>query len=364
MVTRRMLALPAVWLLAGAACVMVFALRAGADPEAGDPMLRLALHRHGEAQQVLWETRKRHLEPAVLRDVERQDAVRSGMIGVEWSPLTTTAGTLDAKRATTAPGWVPLFRRWYRELDLQPGDRVAISSSASFPALFYAARLAAESLGLETQSVISLTASNYGANLPGFDYWAMEEALRRRDVLPPSVLGVTPGGHGDAGLDLEAEAREALRLRIEAIAERRDGPAVIWPGSLDESREFRRRLLLEQAPPDVYVSIGGHVTGYGTGARVLSVPRGLVRPDTLSSGALPESVLGDALRLGIPVLNVLDIRGIMADEGLAPGSEAPLEPLSPARRALALAGVLFLVVAIVRLGRPQPPPIPDEENVA
>ncbi len=361
---RRVLPLSVLWVLALVAYGMVLVLRAGADTEAGDPMLQLAVYRYKDAQDVLWETRRKHLDEETLREVERNDAIRSGLIGAEWTGLTTTAGTLDAKRATVSPAWISLFRRWYQQLGLRTGDRVAINSSASFPALFYAARLAAESLGLETHSVISLTASNFGANLPDFDYWEMETALQERQILPRSVFGVTPGGHGDVAAGLDAHARAALRVRIDELEGIRGGPEVLWPANTEESRDFRRRILLGKFRPDVYVSIGGHATGYGTGLRALALPRGVIRPEQVGEDAVPESVLGDALRLDIPVINVLDIRGIMAEEGLPPGGEMLLEPLPPTRRTMALFGAFFIVAAIVYFSRPHPPFIPDEENYA
>ena len=58
-----------------------------------------------------------------------------GLIGLEWSGITTTLGDLGSKRTACNPAWAVQFGRWFREQGLKPGDHIAIYSSASFPGL-------------------------------------------------------------------------------------------------------------------------------------------------------------------------------------------------------------------------------------
>lgn len=359
---RRTLNTRAIWMLSLAALVAVALVRAGTESET-DPVARLAVERYEKIQETLWSAANERASEEVRRELARNDPARTGLIGPEWSDLVTTSGSLEAKQASASPGWVLVYRRWFQELNLRPGDRVAISSSASFPALFLASMVAAESLGLECDAVISLTASNHGATIEAFDFFAMYRTLVERELLVPCVRGVTPGGAGDAARDLEPDARARLLARLDAIASERPGTETVVPGTLEESLAFRSRLLLDTDRPAAYINIGGHATGYGTGARVLAMPNGLIRPGALRTASLPDSVLGEALARDIPAINAIDIMGLAASEGFSPGDGVLLAPLSPVLRGVAAIAVAALLSLLWTLGRPIRL-IPTQEELA
>ena len=80
------------------------------------------------AQEYLFRWREgRGIAPEAGTDRER-----TGFIGVEWSPLTTTLGPLGAKRTAADPLWAVHALRRFRALGIGEGDRVALVSSSSF----------------------------------------------------------------------------------------------------------------------------------------------------------------------------------------------------------------------------------------
>ena len=125
------------------------------------------------SERLLWEkvrSAQHHLsqwrgENSSAASVE-DDPWNCGLIGVEWSGITTTLGDLSSKRTACNPAWSIQFSRWYRELGLKPGDPIAIYSSSSFPGLLLNAVAAAEALELDPLLIVSLGASTWGANHP------------------------------------------------------------------------------------------------------------------------------------------------------------------------------------------------------
>jgi len=78
----------------------------------------------------------------------------------------------------------------------------------------------------------------------------------------------------------------------------------------------------------------------------------VIQPESVAPGARPASVLGEALAMGVPVLNMLDVQGLLADEGLSVGEGLLFPELpTPARGGAALA-VVLLIGGAWRAGRP------------
>ena len=94
------------------------------------------------------------------------DPNRTGMIGPEYTAITTTLGDLAAKRTTTNPDFAAALVRIIATLDLARGAPVVIVLSGSFVGGNIAAIAAAEALGLRPVVVASLSASMWGANDP------------------------------------------------------------------------------------------------------------------------------------------------------------------------------------------------------
>lgn len=273
--------------------------------------------RFERAKRVLWAERNARVSDAIRAELEVADPARTGLVGIEWSSLTTTMGGLDAKRATTHGGWVDALRTCLGQLNLAPGDTIAIGSSGSMPAFLLATRIAAESLDLKPVIIASLTSSNFGANLEGFDLMHMEEVLLREGIVRTPIRIITPGGNRDRvhGAEPEIQAHVATRMaELVAMHGAQSSPhptEPITPRTIREAHELRERVFFAESNCRVFINIGGHAINFGTSARALGLPPGLTMPGSLpdlEGDAHGRSLVRHALRNGIPVIHLLSVR--------------------------------------------------------
>jgi poly-gamma-glutamate system protein len=286
---------------------------------------------------------------------ERSDPNRTGLIGLETSAITTSLGSLAAKRTTTNPDFAGLVVRLLSEAGVRKGDVVAIGASSSFPALIIATLSAARVMGLEPLVILSLGASEWGGNIPSFNWLDMEECLQRAGLLDVKLIALAVGGDEDIGRDMSPAGRELLRARIKGSGI----PFIEEPG-LRANVEDRLRLYEETAhgrPLKAFVNVGGSWANIGTNAEVLKL-----RPGFLSDVFIPapgeRGVLQAMAARKVPVIHLLNVRGLCERYGLpwdprplpAPGA-AGLDRRSTGRgRAVPLlsaAYVLFVACLLV-----------------
>jgi poly-gamma-glutamate system protein len=249
-----------------------------------------------------------------------RDINLTGLIGIETSPITTTLGSLEAKRTTTNPNFAGLAARLLVDAGVRRGDAVAVGASSSFPALIVAVLAATRALDAEPLLICSLGASQWGANDPRFDGLDMLDCLERGPGLKGRILALAIGGDEDRGGELSAEGRALLEDRI-----RRTGlPALAEP---DLERNVGRRvcLYLEAASGrriGAFVNVGGSWANIGTDASVLRVAPGLTRvADIPPAGS--RGVLQEMASRGVPVIHLLNIKGLAAAHGI-PWDPSPL----------------------------------------
>ncbi|OGD28023.1 MAG: hypothetical protein A2Y56_10330 [Candidatus Aminicenantes bacterium RBG_13_63_10] len=242
------------------------------------------------------------------------DPNRTGLIGLERSPLTTSLGNLEAKRTTTNPDFAALIVRLLDEARVRKGDAVAVGASSSFPALIVAALCAAKAMEVRPLIICSLGASQFGANDPDFDWLDMMDCLNAARILDVRPVAVSAGGDADSGRDIDPETRAMLLERLS-----RRGDVFLDEPSLENNVAARLRLY-EQAAGDggirAFINIGGSWANLGTDSRVLEVKPGLARV-----GSIPprprRGVLFEMARRGVPVIHLLFIKGLADAYSLA-----------------------------------------------
>ena len=122
----------------------------------GLTLWRDACHPALSDRQVAAARRMASAFPVLVAELEARgvevdsalDPNRTGLIGEEFTCLTTTVGVLSAKRTSTNPEFAALLVRWLHDLNLEPRARVLVTLSGSFPALGIAAIIACEELNL------------------------------------------------------------------------------------------------------------------------------------------------------------------------------------------------------------------------
>jgi len=231
----------------------------------------------------------------------------TGLIGSDYSMITTTLGHLDAKRTSVNPDMAALICSIFLKQGLKSGDYVAIGSSASFPGLLLATLSACKILNLQPLTMVSVGASQYGANEMEFtivDILQILEAAFGKTFRP---VAISFGGNNDIADDLSDEARNFIRDKIQ-----KSGYSLIFEDILEENVSTRMALYLEKAKSEIkmFVNIGGAISNTGSSPEILNLKPGLNElieniPEKKSRGVLFEFAL-----LKKPILHLLYIKGL------------------------------------------------------
>jgi len=277
-------------------------------------------------------------------DFEKIDPWRTGFIGIEWSPVTTTLGPLEAKRTAADPLWSVYALREFRTLGLREGDAVAMISSSSFPGLVFSLLVAAEHLGLRVVWIHSLGSSTWGANIPEMLWPRMTSLLRSGGFLAHIPDWYTLGGRNESGLDMSPEGKAAL---VAAASE--DGVSLLEARSLREMIVRKSELLLA-AKPRLVLAVGGSHSTFG-GEEIVPPAGGLYRKDDIFRMEAGDGVFREVLASGVPVLHFLNLRSLARSAGIP--YDAPPRPRFGGGRgdAVCAAGLVFYILFLFRFRR-------------
>jgi poly-gamma-glutamate system protein len=285
----------------------------------------------------------------------------TGLIGLENSPITTTLGSLEAKRTATNPNMGALIVHLLYKAGVREGDAVAVGASGSFPALIVAVMSAAKAMGVKPIIICSLGASQWGANRPEFHVLKMLECLSSSGVFSFLPAALSLGGERDAGKEMPAEARELLIRDI-----KNSGILFVQEEDLQVNVWTKMQVYEKDAGENGikgFINIGGSWSNIGTSSKILDLKPGIVKtakiPPVESRGLVFEMIYRK-----IPVVHLLYIKGLIESYGL-PWDPSPLpevgkglvyrkavqaSPLFLLLAALYLCLILFLFFAFFRFG--------------
>jgi poly-gamma-glutamate system protein len=266
------------------------------------------------ASRVLWlEKEMRGLTPPM-----QVDPNRTGMIGQEYTPITTTIGELPAKRTATNPDFAAALVRQVASLNLARGTPVVIVVSGSFVGGDVAAITATETLGLRPIVIASLSASMWGANEPEFNLIDMLATLRERNVIRTRAIAAVLGGGGAIGGGMDPDGVAALRRSAA-----RDGVPIVEVrpvAALIDTLLAHINAGAGDARPGLVINAGGALIGLGSCRESYEWTPGLTRRAPPCSDGTP----GLAMRLaadGLPVLHIINMRRLALEWGL------PFDPI-------------------------------------
>ena len=263
--------------------------------------------------------KEERLKRAILVDVGL-DPNQIGIIGEEYTQLTTTLGNLEAKRTSSNPAFAALLVKYFKEANLKKGDAIAIGASGSFPGLILATLSAVKALELKPLLIYSIGSSEYGANIPEFTFIPMLDSLIKRNILPYHLLAISMGGYLDQAQGMfYPDSREI----IEKIAQD-SGTHFINIGSIEENIQYRMQLYKKAAddrPIKAFVNIGGATPNYGDTPASITYPNGLVTNGPKIPGHPDRGLIFEYQNLGVPIVHLLNIRDLAVKNGL------PIDPM-------------------------------------
>ncbi len=251
---------------------------------------------------------------------EKTDPNQTGLIGLKFSPLTTSIGNLEAKRTTTNPNFAALIVFLLKEAGVKRGDTIAVGASSSFPALIVAVLSAAKVMDLKTLMICSLGASQWGANDPNFNWLHMQNCLLRAEIFTTKPIAFSIGGEKDTGENMNSKARSLI---IKQIQESRI--LLIYESNLRRNVEIRMHLyekMAGKAKIKAFINIGGNWSNLGEDSRVLKLKPGLVKIGQFQS-IEKRGVIYEMAYRKIPIIHLLYIRGLVQQYGL-PWDPIPL----------------------------------------
>ena len=244
---------------------------------------------------------------------EGTDRFATGLLGTDFTAITTTLGNLEAKRTSCQPDMAALVCDLYVRAGVQAGDRVAVCSTGSFPALNLAALCAAEALGAEPVMIVSIGASTYGANIPAFTAPEMLYHLYEAGLVATAPAGVTLGGDDDLGLNMGAvffpDEAEALQTALD----RMEGAGIVVTQIPDRQANLHWRESL-YGDVSCFVSVGGHNMALGDHGEGYGLGQGLIQRKVTDG---EDYLMGHYLALGVPCVGLLNVKQLCAEYGLS-----------------------------------------------
>jgi poly-gamma-glutamate system protein len=281
----------------------------------------------------------------------RTDLNRTGLVGVESSPITTSLGQIEAKRTAANPQFAGAVVRMFREAGVRPGDAVAVGASSSFPGFVVAVLCAAQALDLRALLVLSLGASNWGGNDPRWTGLETIACLDRGGVLDVGILAASIGGEGDSGRDMAAEGRAYLKRKITEA-----GIPLIEERTLADDVGARLRIFERnagQAPIKAFVNVGGGWVNMGTDAEVLKLRPGFnPAADVFVPPPGRRGLIQEMAARGVPIIHLLYVKGLADRYGL-PWDPVPFPgpgPSTPGEEAASGGAIRLAAAAVYLLG--------------
>ncbi len=284
------------------------------------------------------------------------DPAGTGLIGDLLTPVTTNPGHLPAKQTSANPNFAAVIVHLLMRAGVEPGDRVAVGVSGSFPALNICLYAAMKELELKPVIISSAGSSQWGANFQDFMWPIMEKVLEEKRVFPFRSVAVSRGGIDDRGLGLTKSARKLLDHAIEI-----SGAPPLFVANYDEGLQKRMEIFQEQSEGDdyaVYINVGGGTTSVGTKVGKKLFKPGLNRYPPRGPIAI-DSVMSRFASDGVPVIHLIQIDTLATYYGL-PSSPTTMpkvgegkifyrEVHSPLLALIVLLIITALLVAFVRL---------------
>ena len=240
------------------------------------------------------------------------DRVEHQLIGPEWSDITTTLGSLEAKRSSLNPNLAALVVHLLDQAGVNQGDTIALGSSGSFPGLLIATLSAAGAMDLTVRSILSIGSSSYGCNDPDYTLWDLYQEFINKQIVNYLPVAVSWGGEDDSGHELDPQTVDRIRRSVDSLS-----LFLITESDLVKNRLIRDSLYCSGNPGTIkaFINTGGAFANLGASPAVLELAPGLVRR---APKVAPEEqgMIHSMLNKGIPVIHLLNLRKLFTRYGL------------------------------------------------
>lgn len=269
------------------------------------------------AAAVRMEEAEKYIKSEILSKgipIEPEDINKTGLLGPEFTELTTTPGSVGAKRTSLDPNFAAAAIKYFHEAGLAKGDVVAVGTSGSFPGLLIAILTAGTEMGLDMKVIASLGSSMHGATRPEYNVFDVLHALQNGGFASFEVLEVTPGGNDDSG----GSVLEGVIYNGTKELSRKLCVESGWevPEYVEMAENILRRLALYGNDVKLFVNVGGAGANCGTSSYTLNFPQGLVLDPPTIPLAPCRGLNYEFAARGVPVLNLLNVKLLAGRNGI------------------------------------------------
>jgi poly-gamma-glutamate system protein len=258
-----------------------------------------------ETAQRAFRVLKNHVFELGIPIDRINDPNETGMIGIQYSPITAERGDLEAKLTSTNPNYAALIVELIKDTGVRRNDIVAVLQTGSYPALNINTLSAIEVLGLRPVIITSVSSSMWGANYPQLTYLDMESVLIEKGIFTSRTIAASLGGEDDVGRGLSPAGREIIMQ-----AAQRNNIPLIEAANLDEMIERKMAEYDATGKIRLFINVGETKTALA-GAEV---EVGRLRPRAIRTG---QGLIARFSSMGLPVINLMDIDGLANSYGLA-----------------------------------------------
>jgi poly-gamma-glutamate system protein len=232
-----------------------------------------------------------------------------GLLGTEYSEITTTLGSLEAKETVLNPNFAALLLKLMHDAGLDSNSVIGINLSGSFPSLAICAFAAVHTLRAKAVVVSSLGASMYGANQLGAAWVDIEHWLYEKGESGIKSSLVTYGAEGDSGGGLAPEGKQILNQSAAQY-----NVHIFLPNSIRDAVD-KRFDIYRGEKINLLINIGGNQASLGSCSHSLTIPNGY-HSNIKTCRDYDRGIIMRLSEKGIPFIHLLYVKDLAAQYGL------------------------------------------------
>ena len=252
------------------------------------------------------------MEKGVFIDQEN-DPNETGLVGSQFSLITTDEGDLDAKLTTLDPNFSAAMVELLNRADLVRKDSIAVMLTGSMPGANMAMLIACKAMGIYPIIISSIGASQWGANDPEMTWLDMERILFSNGYISARSIAASIGGRNDQGRLLSPKGRELIRNNIN-----KNRLPLISNKGLEDNIDQRMKYFGTNNYKAV-VNIGGGVASLGTSFNLRLLQPGIVYRKDIEKISRGDGIDGAVVRFSrndIPLIHILNIEKLTDELGI------------------------------------------------
>ena len=252
------------------------------------------------------------MEKGVFIDIEN-DPNETGLVGSQFSLITTDEGDLDAKLTTLAPNFAAAMVELLTRANLTSGDTIALMLTGSMPGANMAMLIACKAMDIYPFIISSIGASQWGANDPEMTWLDMERILFEQGYISSRSIAASIGGRNDRGRLLSPKGRELIRYNIE------NNKLPLISGTGLEDNVNKRMEYFGAHNYKAVVNIGGGVASLGTSFNLRLIKPGIVYRKDIEKISRGDGIEGAVVKFSkqnIPLIHILNIQKLTDELGM------------------------------------------------